>query len=160
MGVGCSPPRGALPEVLGRNVGSNVRSVASKTQALSAPGASLRMTRKLIASGFTVTESTFAGTTAGSKTVEGVSAGPAGFNVDKIVAFGASSVVGNSSGGLKFRWGESSAVGVTTLVVLPVPSSEGMVVELAGLGLKNVKWFDFATEEAGAAGFGAFVFGE
>jgi len=46
---------------------------------------------------------------------------------------------------------------MTTVVVLPVCSSNGMVVELDGLDIA-CRWFDAATEEAGDSAI--FVFGD
>ena len=99
----------------------------------------------LIASGYVVTETTLAGTTAGLSS--GAPTG-VGLKVDKIVAWGQSSVATNTSGGLKFRRGQSSGGTLTTMVILPVPSSNGMVVELNNLNIYT-GFFDFATEEAG-----------
>lgn len=116
---------------------------------------------KLLGSGFTTAASTFAGVTGGSGTFHGstVQSQSKGFEIQKIVAFGASSVAPNTSGGIKFRWGLSSGQVESTLVVLPGPSSVGLVVELSGLDLE-ANWFQAETNEAGAGGYGIFVMGK
>ena len=112
---------------------------------------------KLLGSGYVATETTMAGTTAGGSTV-GTPSVPSVLRVRKIVAWGQSSVITNSSGGIKFRYTQTSSGGtMTTLVVLPVCSSNGMVVELGELDIQ-CRWFDAATEEAGDSAI--FVFGD
>ena len=108
----------------------------------------------LLNSGFVVTETTFGGTTAGASSG---APGGVGLHISKVVAFGQSSVASNSSGGLKLRYGTIAGTVETTRVLLPVPSSNTVVITLDDLRI-DCNWFDLATEEAGA--FGAFVFGK
>ena len=112
---------------------------------------------RLLASGFSTAETSFAGSpAAGSTAMEGKQVS---FTVDRIVAFGASSVLENTSGGIKFNYGDSSADIFSTLVVLPGPTSAGAYVELSGLNIKT-RYFEFFSNEAGAGGYGIFVFGD
>jgi len=128
---------------------------------------------KLLGNGWSTAEATLAGTTAalgGATTVTGTYApGPGGLRVQKIIAItGGSTVTPNTSGGLHFRYGDSSDAIFTTLVVLPmtcngagstaVPLSP-MVVTLDGLDIK-CNWFEAASQEAAIGGWSIFVFGE
>ena len=111
---------------------------------------------RLIASGFTTAETSFAGSpAAGSTAMEGKQVS---FTVDRIVVFGASSVAENSSGGVKFNYGASSADIFSTLVVLGGPTSGGLYTELSGLNIQT-RYFEAFTNEAGAGGYGIFIFG-
>ncbi len=126
---------------------------------------------RLLGSGFSVTESTFAGTTAGAQE-QGFTAviGHKGMKVQKITAFcGGSSVAANTSGGIKFLYGQSSDAVTSTIIVLPTPQSAnaissagvvtGMSVTLDGLNI-DCSWFEAETNEAAAGGWGIFVFGD
>src|SRR3990167_3866741 len=108
---------------------------------------------KLIGSGFTTAESTFAGTTAGLSS--GGSGG--GLRIKRITAFAASSAAENTSGGINFVYGESSAVPLSTLTILPGPTSNCAFLTLDGLNI-YAKWFEARSNEAGAGGYGIFVF--
>ena len=110
---------------------------------------------KLLNSTYIVTETTALGTTAGASS--GSPAG-VGFTLRKITAFGVSSVAANTSGGLKLNYSpNSSADTLSTLVILPSPTSVGLFVELTDLRI-GCGWFDVATNEAGQ--YSVLVYGD
>jgi hypothetical protein len=115
---------------------------------------------RLLASGFTTAETTIAGTTAGGGEVFGAAAQIGkSMTIRKVTAFGASSVAENTSGGMKLVTGNSSDSPVSTFVILPGPTSGGISVTLDGLSIE-CSWFDVFTNEAGAGGYGVYVFGD
>jgi len=127
---------------------------------------------RLLGSGYVVTETTFAGTTAGAggaSTGSGTYAPGKGFKIQKVVAFcGGSTVAANSSGGIQLTVGQSSGATESTYVVLPFPkyadassaaSAAPMSVELEGLNIQ-CNWFEARTNEAASGGWGIFVMGE
>ena len=113
---------------------------------------------RLIASGFTTAETTFGGAAQPLQSSLG-SGSAGGLHVKKIVAFGASSVAENTSGGINFVYGNSSGSPESTLTIMGGPTSNATVVTLDGLDIR-CRFFDFRTNEAGAGGYGIFVFGE
>lgn len=126
---------------------------------------------KLLGSGYEVTETTFAGSTAGGGGAAGAGTyGPGfGFNIRKVIAFtGGSSVAANSSGGIQLTIGDSSGAPASTFVVLPYPrfgdpssatGSAPMVMVIDDLDLK-CNWFEARCNEAAAGGWGIYVLGE
>lgn len=113
---------------------------------------------KLLGSGRTTAETTVAGTTAGLLSTQG-SGSAGGLRIRRIVAYGASSVAENTSGGMNFVYGDSSDDVHTTLTLIPGPTSVGVVVSLEGFDIYT-RWFEARTNEAGAGGYGIFVFGD
>ena len=111
---------------------------------------------RLLANGRTTAETTLVGTTAGASSFAG-GGGAGGLRVRKIVAYGASSVAENTSGGMNFVYGDSSGDTNTTLTILPGPTSVATVVTLDGLDIYT-QFFEARTNEAGAGGYGIFVF--
>ena len=97
-----------------------------------------------------------------------VAGGNRQFEIDKIVVVcGGSTVAANSSGGIKFVYGESSGNPLSTLV-FPTPkngdassaaSAAPFSVELSGLQIQ-ANWFEFATNEAAAGGWSIFAWGK
>ncbi len=118
---------------------------------------------KLLNSGFTTAETTFVGTTGGSggaSTAGGsMPVGPGSFHVQKIVFTAGSSVAANTSGGIMFRYGQSSDAIESTIVLVGGPSSEGIYAEFDDLDIR-CQWFEAATNEAGAMGYTVFVYGD
>ena len=128
---------------------------------------------RLLKNGWSTAETTMAGTTAGGG--EAVVAGSGtygagkGLRVEKIVAFcGGSTVAPNTSGGLHFRYGESSNSILSTLVILPMGGGGALTsaaavsyfsISLEGLNIQ-CNWFEAASQEAAAGGWGCFIFGE
>ena len=110
---------------------------------------------KLLGSGRSTAETTLAGTTAGLSS--GGSGG--GLRIRRITAYGASSAAENTSGGMNFVYGNSSVEPLSTLTILPGLTSVATVVTLDGLDIYT-RWFDARTNEAGAGGYGIFVFGD
>ena len=120
---------------------------------------------KLLGSGFTTAETTFAGTTAGGSS----GAAGEGFRIQRVTAFcGGTTVAANSSGGIKLVVGRSSVNPQSTYVVLPTPksgdatsgvSAAALSVTLDDLDIR-ANWFEFQSNEAANGGWGAFAFGE
>ena len=120
----------------------------------------------LIASGFSSAETTMAGFTAGASSFRGQSNG---IRIQRVTAFcGGTTVAANTSGGSTLRVGGSSDDVHSTFVVLPYPK-QGDASSLASavpfsLTLDNLDiradWFEAATHEAAAGGWGIYIFGE
>ena len=120
---------------------------------------------KLLGSGFVVTETSFAGTTAGASSGQPGE----GFRIQKVTAFcGGTTVAANSSGGIKLVVGRSSGNPQSTYVVLPYPkqgdasslaSAAPLSVTLEGLDIR-ANWFEAFSNESAAGGWGIFVLGE
>ena len=113
---------------------------------------------RLLRADRTTAETTLAGTTAGALSTLG-SGSAGGLRVRKIIAYGASSVAENTSGGMNFVYGDSSADVHTTLTILPGPTSVATVVYLDTFDIYT-RWFEARTNEAGAGGYAIFVFGD
>ena len=128
---------------------------------------------KLLADGWSTAETTLVGTTAGfgggGSSGTGVYGVGHGLRVKKIVAFtGGSTVAPNTSGGLHFRYGDSSDVVQDTLVILPMMGGGALTsaatvppftITLEDLDIR-CNWFEALSQEAAAGGWGIFVFGE
>ncbi len=131
---------------------------------------------KLLGNGYIATETTMAGTTAGGGEAAGAGtygAGSGGFTIRRITAFcGGTTVVPNSSGGIMFRYGDSSDTILSTMIVLPYPYTGSVTsaatpphlgaplsVTLDGLNIQ-CNWFEAETNEAAPGGWGIFVFGD
>ena len=126
---------------------------------------------RLLGNGWSTAETTMAGTTGGAGGVG--SSGTYGpgkrFRVERIVAFtGGSTVAPNTSGGLHFRYGDSSDYIQSTLVVLPMGGGGALTsaaavpqfsVTLDDLNIR-CNWFEAASQENAAGGWGIFVMGE
>lgn len=116
------------------------------------------MRNRILQSTFAVTESTFGGTTGPSGGFGGSTVVlEDGILVQDILVAGVSSVAANTSGGVLFTYGRSSDDIVSTLVVLPSPTSNGMFMAWNNLGLE-CGWFDFRSNEAGE--FSVIVLGK
>jgi len=130
---------------------------------------------KLLKSKYVVLETTFAGTTGGGGGIgsTGTYGAGYGFLIQKITAFcGGTTVAPNSSGGIMFRYGDSSNAILSTMIVLPYPytgfpTSEAkpphigapLSVTLEGLNIK-CNWFEAATNEDAPGGWGISVMGK
>ena len=121
---------------------------------------------RLLANAFSTAETTFAGTTAGDSSFRGQGTG---IRIQRVTAFcGGTTVAANSSGGITLTVGANSSEPWSTYVVLPYPksvdassggSAAPLSVTLDDLDIR-CDWFQAATHEAAAGGWGIFVFGE
>ena len=127
---------------------------------------------KLLANGWSTAETTLAGTTAGAggaSSAGGTYGTGKQLRVQKIVAFtGGSTVAPNTSGGLHFRYGDSSDNIRSTFVVLPMGGGGALTsaaavpqfsITLDDLNIQ-CNWFEAASQEGAAGGWGIFVMGE
>jgi len=110
---------------------------------------------RLLNSTFIVIETSALGTTAGGSSGR---ANDVGLTIRKIVAFGASSVAPNTSGGMKLNtYPNSSGDTASTFVLLPSPTSNGIAVTLDDLQIR-CGVFEIFTNEAGE--FGVYILGD